>query len=291
MKWRIPAKTFLLGEYAALADLGAIILTTAPCFELTLTDIPGLDGIHPESPAGRWWHQAGDKQHGLHWYDPLNHCGGMGASSAQFVGAYLATAFLRHSPPIHQEMLAAYWQCAWQGQGLRPSGYDVLAQSLSCSQVSDELPACISMHRIDNRLESYPWPFRDLAFIIAHTGHKLATHHHLFDTTLPEDVARLDALVTTAHRALIKADSRVLVDAVNDYHQALLSMNRVSEYTQQLISNLQGQPGLLAIKGCGAMGADVLICLTTIEDVSVIQNRLREMNLQVLSSSWLATAL
>lgn len=59
MKWRIPTKTFLLGEYAALADLGAILLTTPPCFELTLTETPGLDGIHPDSPAGRWWQEAG----------------------------------------------------------------------------------------------------------------------------------------------------------------------------------------------------------------------------------------
>ena len=28
MKWQIPAKTFLLGEYAALAEASAILLTT-----------------------------------------------------------------------------------------------------------------------------------------------------------------------------------------------------------------------------------------------------------------------
>lgn len=285
MKWRIPAKTFLLGEYAALADLGAIILTTLPCFELTLTDTPGLDGIHPDSPAGRWWVKAGDQHYGLHWHDPLSHCGGMGASSAQFVGAYWASAFLNHHTPAQDEILKAYWQCAWQGKGLRPSGYDVLAQSSLSSQMSDELPACLSIHRRDDRLDSYSWPFRDLVFIIAHTGDKLATHHHLFNTTLLDDVERLDALVSMAHHALIQLDTQALVDAVNGYHQALMSMNRVAKHTQQLMSNLRGQPGLLAIKGCGAMGADALICLTTLEGVPGIQNCLREMNLQVLARS------
>lgn len=278
MTWRIPAKTFLLGEYAALADLGAIILTTEPYFEVTLTETSGLDGIHPESPAGRWWRRAGDAHHGLRWHDPLNHCGGMGASSAQFVGAYLATTFLREASPTQHEILDAYWHCAWQGHGVRPSGYDVLAQSLSVNA----LPACISIHRRDNRQDSYTWPFRDLAFIIAHTGNKLATHRHLSDTTLTDDVTRLDALVTKAHRALIQVDSQALVDAVNGYHEALTSMNRVSIHTQQLISNLRGQPGLVAIKGCGAMGADVLICLTTTEGYSAVQNGLTDMKLQDL---------
>ena len=38
MKWRIPAKTFLLGEYAAVAGESAIVLTTSPCFELSLAN-------------------------------------------------------------------------------------------------------------------------------------------------------------------------------------------------------------------------------------------------------------
>nr|WP_256594408.1 hypothetical protein [Legionella pneumophila] len=55
MKWQIPAKTFLLGEYAAIAGEPAILLTTSPCFTLTLTENAKLEGIHPESPAGLWW--------------------------------------------------------------------------------------------------------------------------------------------------------------------------------------------------------------------------------------------
>ena len=49
--WTIPAKTFLMGEYAALAGESALLLTTTPHFELSLTDNPGLHGIHPDSPA------------------------------------------------------------------------------------------------------------------------------------------------------------------------------------------------------------------------------------------------
>ena len=36
MKWSIPAKTFILGEYAAIAQRSAILVTTTPYFEVKL---------------------------------------------------------------------------------------------------------------------------------------------------------------------------------------------------------------------------------------------------------------
>lgn len=95
MKWLIPAKTFLLGEYAALAGASAILLTTYPCFELTLTSKNNqLSEIHPKSPAGVWWQQQ-HLDHGLIWNDPYTERGGLGASSAQFLASYLASCFLK----------------------------------------------------------------------------------------------------------------------------------------------------------------------------------------------------
>ena len=275
-KWTIPSKTFLLGEYAALADKGAILLTTHPCFEVTLTESTGLQGIHPDSPAGLWWSKARLNQYGLHWHDPLNHCGGMGASSAQFLGAYFATSYINGIIPTQADMLEAYWQCAWQGQGLRPSGYDVIAQSLS---------GCVSINRRENQCDVFPWSFSDLAFIIVHTGHKLATHHHLEETTLWDDVNQLDAIVTQAKHAFRSLDSQILVDAVNAYHHALVAMNRVEKNTLTLMTQLKGLPGLLAMKGCGAMGADVIILITTTLSAPAIQAHLTTMQLNTIATN------
>lgn len=274
--WVIPAKTFLLGEYAALADKGAIVLTTEPCFKVTLTATKGLDGIHPDSPAGRWWRKAGHEHCGLHWHDPFNHRGGMGASSAQFLGAYFASSYINGTTPTQAEMLDAYWQCAWQGQGQRPSGYDVIAQSLS---------GCVSINRSEHRCEIFPWSFNDLAFILVHTGHKLATHHHLQDITLTDDVEQLNAIVTQAKQAFRKSDSQALVNAVNAYHHALVSTNRVDHNTLYLLNQLSGLPGVLAMKGCGAMGTDVAVLITTSDCVDVIQSHLMAMQLSVMATN------
>ncbi|WP_229776915.1 hypothetical protein, partial [Alicyclobacillus cellulosilyticus] len=122
MVWSIPAKTFLLGEYAVLANGPALILTTSPCFKISMVAESSLSGIHPESPAGKYWTNCKQAK-GLSFYDPYHGLGGMGASSAQFIGAYLAS--LTDSEPVHvSSLLETYFNYAWNGKGLCPSGYD-----------------------------------------------------------------------------------------------------------------------------------------------------------------------
>src|SRR5262245_43666850 len=99
MKWCIPAKTFLLGEYAAVAGSSAIVLTTSPCFELSLVNSATIQNIHSDSPAGRWWTSQRMTEQGLIWYDPYQEKGGLGASSAQFLAVYLARCHLLHIEP------------------------------------------------------------------------------------------------------------------------------------------------------------------------------------------------
>lgn len=54
-------------------------------------------------------------------------------------------------------------------------------------------------------------------------------------------------------------DSNSLVDAVNTYHQRLLEMGLTAEHSQQQILQLKTDKNILAAKGCGALGADVLL--------------------------------
>lgn len=266
MEWQIPAKTFLLGEYAALHDGGAIILTTTPCFKISLSTSPGLHGLHPESPAGRWWARAGFSDYGLDWHDPYHGCGGLGASSAQFLGAYFATSYLNQQSPNQAEMLDAYWQCAWNGQGIRPSGYDVIAQSLS---------GCVHINRGEHRCWSSPWPFDDLGFMLVHTGNKIATHDHLQAMQLTQHIEPLNQLVRMANRAFELVDGDLLIEAINGYYHALLKMDLVHEETQHLIERFLELDGVLAIKGCGALGADVILMITRRSALPALQHSIQ----------------
>lgn len=265
MKWTIPAKTFLLGEYAAVAEASALIVTTTPCFELSLNDTRQLNGIHPESPAGLWWATQQLTSHGLSWVDPYQGQGGLGASSAQYLASYLACCHLRQSPPSLKEMLKGYYESSWNGSGLRPSGYDVIAQSQS---------GCVFINKSQQQIQTYDWLFDDLSFFLIHTGIKLATHHHLQEATLPQQLEELSALVDRAQTAFIDSDSNVLVTCINKYHQQLASLNLVAEHSLKFIEHFSTYPEILAIKGCGALGSDVLLLLSHRNNASYLKDKL-----------------
>jgi len=279
MKWQIPAKTFLLGEYVALTEGPSLVITTSLCFELTFSSKPGLQGIHPDSPAGRWWADQAVPDIGLQWHDPYQGRGGMGASSAQFIGIYLACLHAQKKSPNRQAMLEAYFQYAWFGQGLRPSGYDVLAQSMS---------GCVYINRQQGRCQSYDWPFHDLAFVLLHTGKKLATHHHLQTMTLSKPLDELAAIAESAATAFESADSHRLVDMVNAYHQQLTDLSLIAEHSREYISLFKKQVDVLAAKGCGAMGADVLLLLVQKDKLGSIINYIN--NCSTASCEVLATS-
>lgn len=275
MKWSIPAKTFLLGEYAAVAEASAIIITTAPYFELSLVPQEGLGGIHPESPAGLWWSKKNHPKAGLSWSDPYNVCGGLGASSAQFLASYLASCTMDNKTPVLDDLLHAYYQCSWSGIGLRPSGYDVIAQSQR---------GCVYINKYKRIIQSYDWPFTDLSFFLIHTGKKLATHHHLQDTPLPSQVDFLSGLVDEAQNAFETAHSEQLIETINDYHQMLKELNLVAQHSLDFINELKALPELLAVKGCGALGADVLLLITSRQDALTMKNKLKEQNWLIIAT-------
>ncbi|MDP3267964.1 MAG: hypothetical protein Q8M40_02855 [Legionella sp.] len=274
MKWNIPAKTFLLGEYAAVAEASAIILTTSPCFELELTSKPGLTNIHQESPAGSWWHANGHKS-GLVFSDPYKGQGGLGASSAQFLGAYLAHCDLTHHEPAMSDMLQAYYKSSWSGKGLRPSGYDVIAQSQN---------GCVYINKGKNNILSYDWPFENLSFILLHTGVKLATHHHLQDAVLPDSISELSAIVDKAKNAFDQCNEEQIIKCINDYHNSLVQLNLIASHSLNFINLLKTYPEVLAIKGCGALGADIILILTPRNDLSLLKNKLSAANWQILAT-------
>ncbi len=275
MKWLIPAKTFLLGEYAAVAEASAIVLTTTPCFELSLTSEKGLGEIHPQSPAGLWWQQQNSSDYGLLWQDPYKGCGGLGASSAQFLGCYLANCHLQNKIPDMKTMLQAYYQCAWTGTGLRPSGYDVIAQSQQ---------GCVYINKHQQTMQTFAWPFEDLSFFLIHTGTKLATHHHLKETPLPQQIDYLSSLVDKAKQAFQQINSELLIHCINQYHEKLTELNLVAEHCAQLIKQFKKEPRVIAIKGCGALGADILLIITTRKNAPILNKKLLSDNWKILAT-------
>lgn len=268
--WKVPAKTFLVGEYAALMGAPAIVLTTAPCFEMILLD-QGISGIHPASPAGQFWQQNVRESWGCRWHDPYGGIGGLGASSAQFIAVYLAWALLKKQTPSRDELLSFYQHYARQPGAVPPSGYDICAQTMA---------GCVYLNRQQDMVKSYHWPFTSLDFILIHMGQKLATHDHLKTVNLPSKyaISELTALVEAAHSAFQVGSSEDLITAVNAYHQVLSRLSLVAGHTREWIDCLSSITEIKAMKGCGALGADILLVLVDSHHSAEVQCKIQNLS-------------
>jgi mevalonate kinase len=280
MKLSVPGKTFLVGEYVALAAGPSLILTTEPRFELHVhAGTSGENPFHESSPAGRLYaaERAKLADVAFEFRDPFAGRGGLGASSAQFALLY---AYL-HRHLVHEawnwrELLTRYQACAWNGEGLPPSGADVVAQLAG------------AIVDFDGRLftaQSFRWPFPELVFTLVRTGNKLPTHEHLRNE-LVIPVERLRGMVQAARTALSEENATGLSQAVSSYGQALAQAGFLAEETSQQLEALRRadaelELGVTACKGCGALGADVILILHKVKQASKLRGWLELRGLEI----------
>jgi mevalonate kinase len=278
LKISLPSKTFLLGEYAVLHGGTAIVLTHEPRFELKVSDSEeaACIGVSALSPAGQWLRRRSEKFQNLsiEFQDPYLGAGGFGASSAQFVGVYAISncdmdrGILRPRQIDPLEAWTAY-RSLNHGDGQVPSGSDVVAQILGGVTLFCSTPA---------RAQSRLWPFADLSIVLAATGQKIATHEHLRSRLPVSD--QIIEISEKARDAFLRTDVDSFCQAFKEFGIELERLQLATPHVRGLIAQISGEPGVVAAKGSGAMGADVLTVLCHKEAEGPISRRLVEMGLK-----------
>jgi hypothetical protein len=152
-------------------------------------------------------------------------------------------------------LLEEYRQLSWDGKGFSPSGYDLIAQvhGMICFfQKSKKI------------IEEYTWPFKEIGFGLLHTGAKVATHQHL-QTLKSFDAALLTPIVESGVNSIQMRNSDQFIESIKNYASAMQSQGLVADTTVQIIKELYTQPDILAAKGCGSLGSDVIFILFHIQ--------------------------
>lgn len=298
LKLSSPSKTFILGEYSAMNGGPALIACTEPRFELLLNSAssnqPKTKGIEAESPAGQFFNKFKSDffYFDMEFFDPHQTRGGLGASSAQFAMLVALDCAVKrsHHTDFSPELLSAvsafeakdgfhylqiYRDCAWQGVGLPPSGADVMAQ------LSGGLTY---VHTEQNVISKFGWDFLDIDFILARTGKKVATHEHIKGVLdVPTEI--LKNITDTAMQSLLLKDEETFIESVRDYARVLQEKNWVAPHTLDLLAKINSQLPLLASKGCGALGADVLLLIFAKNEKEKIKKYLAQEKLEFVASS------
>ena len=261
--FKIPSKTFLLGEYAVLQAGDAFVLTFPNCFSFSLGE--STDSFHSESAAGKL---LATNNTGIHFERPNNGLGGFGASTAEFIAA---CKFKNLENPWNmrtklQELSA----------GTKPSGVDLVAQFFGSTEKSE-------IHFIAPSSEGHSLvklDFGSHTLALIHTGQKLATHEHLANNFSDKNFVPLKKIVSKA-RSLTKL--RDFAHAMNEYWRAMNQLNLAAEHTNEIISTMAKHFTLIGAKGCGAMGADVIAIVTPKTEKTKIQTFCSSHKLQLVS--------
>ncbi|MNJ98587.1 hypothetical protein D3C87_163540 [compost metagenome] len=279
----VPGKTFLAGEYLALSGGPTLVFASEPRFELTVENGTGKhEEIHADSPAGLFIrkHQDYFKAFDLKFNDPYQGKGGFGASTAQFLSVYAMNAWresVHHEPQQlldYKHLLESYYEVAWNGQGTRPSGADLIGQLKGNLTLFEKSAGKISI---------MPWPFGDLDFALVHTGNKVATHEHL--KSLGEfSTSSLEKAFAEIRHGLENHASDEVISGVNNYSQALQALGFTCAETLVLLQETRQVPGVKAVKGCGALGADVILVVFDKNHRSDLEKYLNTKNLSITAS-------
>jgi hypothetical protein len=262
----IPGKVFVLGEYAVLGGLPALIAGVSPRFTGSLLEKADGDGDHhPDSPVGRFLRWAQERR-GLrcsfHFEDPYR-SGGFGASTAQFAIAYAAAAAELGLSRDWWDVLRFYRDLTVV-DGKSPSGADLIAQWRGGVSLFD--PA--SLRCVDLWTE-FDWS-RLLVFSPEdQSDRKVATHTHL-KAFFSEDGREINhaqlfsRLAGPLKKGLTAVGLRSVHDlgaAMNEYADALAEYGLEARATSDDRRALGTLPGVCGVKGAGAMQADVVIVL------------------------------
>ncbi|MCX7978622.1 MAG: hypothetical protein N2578_06420 [Bdellovibrionaceae bacterium] len=277
-----PAKVFIAGEYLVLNGGPALVACLGPRFELEVSRGSGdVKGIHPDSPAGKLLaSQSWFSDYDLRFIDPQQGRGGLGASTAQFLFVYALaqwkeTVWEGNHTLSPWSLLESYQDFAWSGRGKKPSGADLLSQWRGgITKFSPQ----------GRELEAVPWNFSGQKIYFLRTGEKVPTHDHLAELG-DFSSAELERALRRVVRGLSALDLDEFANGIQAYGRELANLGFLTKNSLSLLHDLSWAPGVLAAKGCGAMGADFLLALVNSTEERAFKNWAGEAGLECLEFS------
>jgi hypothetical protein len=251
--FRFPSKTFLLGEYAILQGSNALLFGHPPFFTATHEYSQQPDSqFHPESPAGLWIKQNPFDLK-IRLQDPHEGRGGYGASGAEFLAAWTP----EKTVPLPEHPRAIFAWSAWEDSRPLPgsgSGADILTQAFGVNRAE---PFFLEIDPVGRTLREIYARKHVGSLSLFHTGKKLETRAAAVPASLP--VEELEDMVLRACSYLESGLFDGFAKEVNAYGEKMASLGLVAPHTTAALSTVREIEGVKAAKGCGAMGADVIL--------------------------------
>lgn len=273
MKYFVPSKTFLTGEYSVLVGGAALGLATSPCFEISYLPQNIFDTFHVESPAGRYLKKK-EKNLNIHFHDPYlarGVQGGFGRSTAEYFAAAIPDLLAKKKNPVEikEEYLGFF-----EEEKVKPSGMDLLIQYVG---------GVAYVHSVDNEYKSLAWKFPELNFFLISTGLKIKTHEHLAQM----DLKRIEELPQYSNQvidAYLNKTSDQFLQSLKAWTEHL-KLRKLTHLTAlELKESIEKIQNVKLVKPCGALGADVMIVFFDHQNKDQVYADLKKQNFKIQAS-------
>jgi mevalonate kinase len=282
MKFFVPGKTFLVGEYAVLLGGVSLGLATKPCFEYSI-DISNIEGsslspepivFHPNSPAGKFRtkNNSNEKIYFKDQYSEMGVTGGYGRSTAEYF-ASITSSLLKQKKSFF-EILKDY-KNLHSDYSIKPSGMDLAFQFFGTVTLADQAL---------NFYQNFDWKFETLDFYLISTGVKVNTHEHIanLDLNKLKELPQLSNIVANSYSENKQDD---FLYHMSQWCELLQSHNLTHSNTLELKNFLESHDVIKLVKPCGALGADVLIIFFDKINALSVKTHLVENNIKVCAHS------
>lgn len=298
----LPSKTFLLGEYAVLDGGTGILVGTKPNFEMHIasskpSEKSVIEGLSKKGPAIEFLKDHLDifSNYEIRFVDPHESRGGFGWSGAQFLFLYALKQWHEQGqspeklPSINRnQILAEFLSYAWNGEGWAPSGLDIISQLYggvlcvsSPRKIKDNKVISVTVDRFDKQEE---WPFQGIDFCLLRTGSKVATHNHLSSLKNVE-LTNLKAFSEKAGKSLQTKNEEAFIESLREFREELKEQSLIDPSSLKMIREIEERPEVLVAKGCGALGADVILVILVKELRNEFMEWAEEENFIVVANS------
>ena len=284
MKFLVPGKTFLLGEYSALVGGSVIGLATGPGFQVDYVQRKNLSavdelGFSLNSPAGHLLQSesfgliaAEFKKYNLKITDFFENCGGFGKSTAEYMSVLIP--WLLKNETAFENMRQQYQNISRES-GAEASGLDLAIQYFGQVTVFESR---------ENKYSSADWKLKGYDFILVSTGSKIKTHEHLQTLDLKK-ISHFPAISNPLIALYEKNQAADFIQGLKEWSAFLKASGFMSEQAFELKQTIEANPDVLCAKPCGAMGADVIAVVCEAAKSESVQKKLRSLNLQIRSTS------
>lgn len=195
-----------------------------------------------------------------------------------------------------KELIFQYWDCQNNAEAIRtevesdldklfllPSGNDLLAQKFPGFNFIGKDLSSKKFSNLKIEQQNAKWPFADLGFFLVWTGNKTPTHQHLKDLKSFHSTL-LSQIQQNIKESFFQGKKTDFITNINLWFSELKKLNFVCDETLKLVEQSKKVPTIRAIKGCGALGSDVLFVLYSKSETDSVKNWLNLNSLEITYS-------